>query len=639
MKITFYNILFLFTVTSLLAQTDSDSIIFSTPPINVRSGRLSTLVEDSPSSVQFLDKDYITKSNGNQLAEILKSVNNVFVKSYGGNSSLKTISLNGLNAEHTLILLNGVKLNSYQNAQFDLSLLSKDNIESIEVLSSGSSASYGSDAVSGVVNIKTFSGGNDFNLNSFSTNFKAEIGSYNYKKYDLSFSGNMKNSALKLSYNREMSDDDFEYYYFNGINNELKQRNNNSYAKGNLYFDYTYLTDSKKLSFISYYHFSERNLPGLETGSEPSSAKQNDRNWNTIINYEAKGENYFYASLNYQNNLTNYSPYANEQDYYKNIVYALNLSYQFNFQKTKLIIGSDVYSASIESNNISGAKDRTSASLFAANETKVLKNLAVFPSLRFENISDINKRVVTSKLGVNYKPLYNNFLILRSTLGNSFRSPTFNELYWNTGGNVNLNPEKSLNIEAGIMSMFNFLGENSFEVNYTFINAIDKIIWKPGNTIYWSPVNVGNSVSNVLNINLNSNAKLSEYSSLCININYSRNSSVKKNMDYVGDPTYNKQLIYIPQDLFKFNADFNYKNYGLGLFSTILGRRFIDYENLVSMNPDFLLDGNIYAEIPLDKLTANLKFEINNITNENYQVISGYPMPLRNYKFIITLKY
>ena len=397
--------------------------------------------------------------------------------------------------------------------------------------------------------------------------------------------------------------------------------------------------DNKKISFISYYNVADRNLPGLETGSAPSSAKQNDKNWNTIINYEAKGKNDFYASLNYQNNLTNYSPYANEQDYYKNIVYALNLSYQFNFQKAKLIIGSDVYTASIESDNISGAKDRTSASLFAANETKVLKNLTVFPSLRFENISDINKQVVTSKLGVNYKPLHNNFLILRSTAGNSFRSPTFNELYWNTGGNVNLNPEKSVNIEAGIMSMFYFLGENSFEVNYTYINANDKIIWKPGNTIYWSPVNVGNSVSNVLNINLNSNAKLSEYSSLRMNINYSRNSSVKKNMDYDGDPTYNKQLIYIPEDLFKFNADINYKNYGIGLFSTIIGKRFVDYENLVSMNPDFLLDGNIYAEIPLDKLTANLKFEINNITNENYQVISGYPMPLRNYKFIITLKY
>ena len=242
MKITVYYILFLFTAQSLFSQTDSDTVIFSTPPINVHSGRLSTLIEDSPSSVQFLDKDYITKSNGNQLAEILKSVNNVYVKSYGGNSSLKTISINGLNAEHTLILLNGVRLNSFQNAQFDLSLLSKENIESIEVLTSGSSASYGSDAVSGVVNIKTFSGRNDFNLKSFSTNFKAEIGSYNYKKYDLNLSGNMKNSSLKLSYNREMSDDDFEYYYSNGFDKELKQRINNSYTKDNLYLDYAYLS-------------------------------------------------------------------------------------------------------------------------------------------------------------------------------------------------------------------------------------------------------------------------------------------------------------------------------------------------------------------------------------------------------------
>ena len=146
-------------------------------------------------------------------------------------------------------------------------------------------------------------------------------------------------------------------------------------------------------------------------------------------------------------------------------------------------------------------------------------------------------------------------------------------------------------------------------------------------------------MSNILSISLNSLAKLSDFTTLKFNVNYSMNSSVKNNSDYTGDPTYNKQLIYIPKDLFKFSADVVYKSSGIGLYNIILGKRYTDFENTAFLNPGFLLDGNIYTGISINNITALLKFEVNNITNENYQVISGYPMPLRNYKFVLTLKY
>jgi len=178
-------ILLLFSVSNLLSQTDSDSVIVTTPPINIFSNRIITLKEDSPSSVQILDKEFISRVNGNQVSDVLKFANNVFIKSYGGNSSLKTISINGLSSEHTLILLNGVRLNSSQNAQYDLSLLSKESIESIEVMPSGSSASYGSDAISGIVNIKTSGLENNVRSKKLNVVVSAEAGSYNYNKFDL----------------------------------------------------------------------------------------------------------------------------------------------------------------------------------------------------------------------------------------------------------------------------------------------------------------------------------------------------------------------------------------------------------------------------------------------------------------------
>ena len=512
MKKTLLKILLLLLLVSgVNAQTDFDSSFFITPPINVSASRISILKENSPFTVQLIDRESIEKTNGSQLSDVLMHANNVYVKSYGGNSSLKTVSVNGLSAEHTLILLNGVRLNSTQNAQFDISLLPKESIESIEIIPSGSSASYGSDALSGVINIKTISSGRISDKNSFDTEIGAEYGSYGYAKYNLSLSGQLEKSSFKILYSGESSKDDFEYYYFNGKENELKTRDNNSYSRNNLFLDYTYDNRSSKLSIVSYYNTADRFLPGIETGSDPSNANQRDKNWNTIINFEKKDKNVLSASFNFQNNLTNFSPYPNNANYYKNLFYSASANYLIHNSIFKILLGGEFSAASIESDQLVGNKQRNTSALFISNETRVSENFILFPSARFENISDIEKQVLTAKIGLNYKPFKNDILILKASAGNSFRSPSFNELYWRTGGNINLLPEKSVSFEAGFLTAFKLFSNNTVELTYTHIDAMDKILWKPGNSVYWTPENVGNSLSNIISMTLNSDYYILKY--------------------------------------------------------------------------------------------------------------------------------
>ncbi len=130
------------------SQSDFDSLLFTAPVINVSSSRLGLSKEDSFYPVQRFDRQEIINTNGSRVSDVLQRACNVFIKSYGGLSSLKTVSVNGMNAEHTLILLNGTRLNTIQNSQFDLSLISNEDIESIEVIPSGSSSYFGSDALS-----------------------------------------------------------------------------------------------------------------------------------------------------------------------------------------------------------------------------------------------------------------------------------------------------------------------------------------------------------------------------------------------------------------------------------------------------------------------------------------------------------
>ena len=91
------------------------------------------------------------------------SSENVQDLSYGNGFSVgaSTISLRGLGSQATLVLVNGRRIvaspyadpNIGQSQLFNLNAIPLSAIERIEVLKSGASAIYGSDAMAGVVNI------------------------------------------------------------------------------------------------------------------------------------------------------------------------------------------------------------------------------------------------------------------------------------------------------------------------------------------------------------------------------------------------------------------------------------------------------------------------------------------------------
>ncbi|HCA43914.1 MAG TPA: hypothetical protein DEP28_11760, partial [Bacteroidetes bacterium] len=70
-------------------------------------------IADAPSNIYILNEKEINSRNGKNAGEIINSFPGVFIKSYG-NQSLQSISINGLGAEQTVILINGVKINSVQ---------------------------------------------------------------------------------------------------------------------------------------------------------------------------------------------------------------------------------------------------------------------------------------------------------------------------------------------------------------------------------------------------------------------------------------------------------------------------------------------------------------------------------------------
>jgi outer membrane receptor for ferrienterochelin and colicin len=138
-----------------------------------RIGRASDF--ESPSPITTVDREFIENSGYLNLQQVLEKIpasgNGTF--STRGNNQDSTangaaaISLRGLGADATLVLINGrrVAISSFAESVttnfVDINSIPVTAIERIEILKDGASAVYGSDAVAGVVNVvlrKNFEG-------------------------------------------------------------------------------------------------------------------------------------------------------------------------------------------------------------------------------------------------------------------------------------------------------------------------------------------------------------------------------------------------------------------------------------------------------------------------------------------------
>lgn len=113
------------------------------------------------SSVTVLDREEIEARHETTVLELLRTVPGVAVVQGGGPGRAASVFLRGANSQHTLVLLDGLRVNSVHNGGFDFADLTTDNVERIEVLRGPQSTLYGSEALGGVISITTRRGRGD----------------------------------------------------------------------------------------------------------------------------------------------------------------------------------------------------------------------------------------------------------------------------------------------------------------------------------------------------------------------------------------------------------------------------------------------------------------------------------------------
>ena len=446
----------------------------ATPPplqheIVVSATRIETPAKEIASSVTVITRRDLEATKKPTVLEALGNVMGIAVIQNGGPGSAASAFIRGGNSEHILVLLDGVEVNDPINPSrsYDLAHLSIQNVEQIEVLRGPQSTLYGSDALSGVINILTRKGGGKPRLT-----LSAQGGSLGTLAgaMELAGSAGAVNYSLGLS---RFSDRGVSAASRAYAGNEEKDGYRNLSFSGRLGFTFKNNIESAIIVRTVSAQSDIDNFGGPR-GDDPN----NTQDYKSVFlraqfrglfagnRWEQKlGLSFIRSRRLNDNPVDTLHPYDSEKGTYKSGL--MKLDWQNNIfadPANTLTLGLDV-------SREQGESSYTSLSLFGPYESPFPRKTAdkegvyVQDQVRiagrfFATIGGRLDRHSTAGTALTYR-LAPSYLIdrtrtrFKASIGTGFKSPSLYQLYapatfWGLVGNGNLKPEQSRGWDLGI---------------------------------------------------------------------------------------------------------------------------------------------------------------------------------------------
>lgn len=153
MKLLF-SVLILFTTTAALGQDPTPARAVSAE-IVVTASAVPERVDQTPATATVITRDDIEAREARDVADVLREIPGLTVNRTGSQGKVASLFIRGGSTKQTLVLWNGVELNYPYLSGYNFGQLSTAGVDRVEVVRGPFSALYGSEAVSGVVNVLT----------------------------------------------------------------------------------------------------------------------------------------------------------------------------------------------------------------------------------------------------------------------------------------------------------------------------------------------------------------------------------------------------------------------------------------------------------------------------------------------------
>lgn len=579
------------------ADTESEEVV-------VTATRQPTRASELISDVSVITGEQIEAAGQTSLPALLAQQPGIEYASNGSAGSNSGLYIRGTNTEHTLVLIDGMRINSATLGTTSLSRIPLSQIDRIEILRGPASALYGSEAIGGVIQIFTKQGNGPAR-----GTFEAAYGTYGTTKLSAGFSG--QEEGLRYSIQASLDDTDG----FSNVKNPKSSAFNadkdgfgNGSVSGNLA-----------------YHFSKNNEIGLNTFAS-NGTNQYDGGYTAAT-----------AAKDYENEIkvSSYSLYARNQilPAWKSTVrfgrgtddakYLTNGTLsssarttqdQFSWQNDitlalgKALIAGEWLNQKVTSSSSYSASERTIKSLLtgwnaAADSHRWQVNL------RRDDITQTGGKT-TGSFGYGYQ--INNALRANVSYGTAFKAPSMNDLYFpNTAfvgrGNPDLKPESARNREA---SLHYETARHDASVTY-FDNRIQDLIqWSetPAGSYFYVPQNVASAQITGWTM-----AYKGSYGPLMVR------ASV--DLQDPRDKSTGKLLARRSREHATLGAEYTAGKWTLGGELVSSGKRYSDTANTERMGGYTLTNLNATYRIDRD---LSLFARVNNLFDKEYELVNDY---------------
>ena len=452
------------------------------PQKQTQTGRIVTVLNDS----------LLRANSGKSLSDVLSQQAGIFiVGSQQPLGSLQTVFTRGAGSGYTLFLIDGIPVYDPSSIEgnFDLNLLSINQIARIEILKGGQSTLYGSDAVAGVINIitqqpqvqKTTTSGSisagsygtfkaNFGLNSTigKTAFQFQLGAVSSRGFSSAYDNSGKDSFEK---------DGFKQNNFRGSIKHEFTKNFTAKIWANLS---KYRTDLDAGAFVD-----DKDYVGTTTNKQLGLGLEYAlKKGRILLNYHRNSSERTYTNDSTFVPATAFSKF--DRSYYGSVSHFTELYSNIELtDNLELVIGADYRVQNTDQTYLSVSDfgnyespaivaDKANINILSGYGSLILKKSEGFGAEiggRFNYHS-----VYGSNFTYNVNPYFwvNSRLKLLVSLASSFKAPSLYHLY-SPYGNLNLKPETASTLDAGIQ-FFGRKQQNFVRVVY-FQRAIDNVIF------------------------------------------------------------------------------------------------------------------------------------------------------------------
>lgn len=605
-------------------------------PVVVTGSLTQVEQKDVLGDVSVIDRAQIDRAGQSSVAELLQRQPGIEINTNGGPQTATSVFMRGANANQTLLLIDGRRMNTATLGSGSFQGMPLDNIERIEILRGAATSMYGADAIGGVINIITKQGGGDRPLNVYAN---VGYGTHDTSRTSIGLNGASDGwrYALNAGYGRSRGYNATEKTV-GGAANYSYNADRDGYEQSDVSGSLGYTWKKGQEVAFDFYHSK---LNGqFDAGGGMAPMNEYDDRLREIINlYTLTSTNeltdWWRSTLRLshsndtQRNLVAPGSYGYPEDgrtrfitrqeqytWQNDFTVASNQTISVGYEFLKQRVDGDLYDASAPwpaPATIAdyGTDSRITNSFFGQYRARFFDRHHVQLNVRSDH-NTIYGGKVTGGAEYGYDITSN----LRAGIGAStgFRAPTFNDLYWrndgDTVGNPDLKPESSRNIELSL----NYADDTTTAGIVAYRTRVkDMIVWADRNdgSYLWSPMNIGRA--ELRGITLTSSQRFGQ-------------TTLRASADFQDphDRDTGNTLPMRARQIYRASAEQRFGPAAAGIEYLWSGKRYNDAANNQELGGYGLV--NLTASYDVNKnLTAQVRW--NNVFNKDYTLIRGYVTP------------